>query len=54
MKFIDLFRKTEKSEKTGRFSDFFLHASESKKQEVFKEAARMVTRSSGKCLRGLV
>lgn len=40
MKLLNLFRKTEKTEKPGRFSDFFLHAPEKKKEEVLKEAAR--------------
>lgn len=33
-------RKNKKEQKLSRFSDFFLHASESKKEEVFREAAR--------------
>jgi len=40
MKLLDFFRKTEKPEKSGKFSDFFLHAPENKKEEVFKETAR--------------
>ena len=40
MKLLNLFRKAEKTEKAGRFSDFFLHASENKKEEVLKETAR--------------
>ena len=40
MKLLNLFRKAEKTEKSGRFSDFFLHASENKKEEVLKETAR--------------
>lgn len=41
MNLFNLFRKTKETAKPGRFSDFFLHAPESKKEEVFKEAARM-------------
>lgn len=40
MKFFNLFRKTERIKKSGRFSDFFLNVSERKKEEIFKEAAR--------------
>lgn len=39
MKFLNLFRKTKQGEKSGRFSEFFLHAPEKKKQEVLREAA---------------
>ena len=40
MKFLDLFKKTKQKEKSGRFSDFFLHAPEREKEEVLREAAR--------------
>lgn len=40
MKLLDFFRKTKKLENLGRFSDFFLHAPEKKKEEVFKETAQ--------------
>ena len=40
MKLFNLFKKTEQKEKSGRFSDFFLHAPEKKKEEILKEAAR--------------
>lgn len=40
MKLLNLFRKTEQKEKPGKFSDFFLHAPEKKKEEVLREAAR--------------
>lgn len=40
MKLINLFKKTEIKEKPGRFSDFFLHASEHKKEQILKEAAK--------------
>lgn len=40
MKLLNLFRKTDKVEKPGRFSDFFLHAPEKKREEVLREAAR--------------
>ncbi len=41
MRLLEFFRKTKKIEKkSSKFSDFFLYASEDKKQEVFKEAAR--------------
>ena len=39
MKLFNLFRKTEQKEKLGRFSDFFLHAPERRKEEILKEAA---------------
>lgn len=40
MKLISSFKKNGKKAKSGRFSDFFLHATEKKKKEVLKEAAR--------------
>ena len=40
MNLFNIFRKSEEKDKSGRFSDFFLNASESKKEKVFKEAAR--------------
>jgi hypothetical protein len=40
MKLLDLFKKTKEIKKPSKFSNFFLHASENKKEEVFKEAAR--------------
>lgn len=40
MKLLNLFKKTKETGGTGRFSDFFLHASEKDKERVFKEAAR--------------
>ena len=40
MKLFNLFRKTEQKEKPGRFSEFFLHAPERRKEEVLKDAAR--------------
>ena len=40
MKLFNLFRKTEQINKPGRFSDFFLHASEKEKEEILREAAR--------------
>lgn len=40
MKLFNLFRKTKQKEKSGSFSDFFLHASEKKKEAVLREAAR--------------
>ena len=40
MKLFNLFVKSEQKEKSGRFSDFFLHAPEKKKEEVLREAAR--------------
>lgn len=40
MNLLNLFRKAEKAEKSGRFSDFFLHAPEKKREEVLREAAR--------------
>lgn len=39
MKLLNLFKKNGKKLKPGRFSDFFLHASEKEKKEVLKEAA---------------
>lgn len=40
MKLIKFFKKNSKKAKSGRFSDFLLHASEKEKQDVLKEAAR--------------
>ena len=40
MKLLNFFKKAEKKEDSGRFSDFFLHASENKREEVLREAAR--------------
>ncbi len=47
MKLFNFSRKTEKTDhvyrqagKSGRFSDFFLHAPENKQEEVLREAAR--------------
>ena len=40
MKLLNFFRKTEKESRPSRFSDFFLHASEREKENVFREAAR--------------
>ena len=40
MKLFNFFREKQKRDAPSRFSDFFLHASEAKKAEVFKEAAR--------------
>ena len=40
MRPLNLFRKSEQKGKPGRFSDFFLHAPERKKEEILKEAAR--------------
>ncbi len=40
MKLFNLFRKKEKIEESGSFSDFFLHASKEKQMRVFTEAAR--------------
>lgn len=39
MKLFNLFKKNDAKERPGRFSDFFLHASEEEKGRVFKEAA---------------
>lgn len=42
MKLLDFFKfkRNDQKEKLGPFSDFFLHASEKKKEQVLKEAAR--------------
>ena len=40
MKLFNLFRKTGQKATPSRFSDFFLHAPEGKREEVLKEAAR--------------
>jgi hypothetical protein len=40
MKLINIFKKSDKAKTTGSFSDFLLHASKNKKQEVFIETAR--------------
>ncbi|MBU3965347.1 hypothetical protein KJ695_04140 [Patescibacteria group bacterium] len=39
MSFLNFFRKTKYKEKSGKFSDFFLHTSDNEKKEVLKEAA---------------
>ena len=39
IKFFNLFRKAKKGEKSGGFSDFFLHTSEKEKEEILREAA---------------
>ncbi len=39
MSFLSFFRKTKYKEKSGKFSDFFLHTSDSEKKEILKEAA---------------
>lgn len=39
MKLLNLFRKADKIEKPGRFSDFFLHAPKEKKEQVLREVA---------------
>lgn len=38
MKLLNLFRKQK--EKSGKFSEFFLHASEENKERILKEAAQ--------------
>lgn len=40
MKLINFFKRNGKKTKSGRFSDFFLYATEKEKKEVLKEAAR--------------
>ncbi len=40
MSLLNFFRETKYKEKSGRFSDFFLHTSDNEKKEVLKEAAR--------------
>ena len=40
MKILSFLKRATKSAKPSGFSDFFLHASEEKKKEVFREAAR--------------
>ena len=39
MKFLNLFRKNKPPKEPGRFSEFFLHASEKEQERIFKEAA---------------
>lgn len=39
MSFLNFFRKTKYKEKSGKFSDFFLHTSDNEKKEILKEAA---------------
>lgn len=39
MKLLGFFKKVEKTEKPGRFSDFFLRAPEKEKEEILREAA---------------
>ncbi len=40
MKLLKFFTGTLEKEKPGKFSDFFLNASEEKKEKVLREAAR--------------
>lgn len=40
MTFLGMFKKTKQTAKSGKFSDFFLHAPEQEKEEVLREAAR--------------
>lgn len=39
MKSVVLFKKSDKKIKPGRFSDFFLHASEKEKKDILEKAA---------------
>lgn len=39
MKLFSLFRKAEKTEKIGRFSDFFLNVPKERKERVLREVA---------------
>ena len=39
MKLLNLFIKNKTKERSGRFSEFFLHASEKEKERIFKEVA---------------
>lgn len=40
MSFLNFFRKTKYKEKSGKFSDFFLHTPDNEKKEILIEAAR--------------
>lgn len=40
MSFLNFFKKTKYKEKSGRFSDFFLHTPDKEKKEILREAAR--------------
>ncbi|MBU3925464.1 hypothetical protein KJ854_06080 [Patescibacteria group bacterium] len=40
MSLLNFFRKTKYKEKSGKFSDFFLHTSDNEKKEILREAAR--------------
>lgn len=40
MKLVDFFKKNKEIKKSGKFSDFFLSATEKKKEEVLREVAR--------------
>lgn len=39
MKLFDFLKKVKQKEKSGKFSDFFLHASDNEKKEILKKAA---------------
>lgn len=40
MKLFNFLTKTKEKKKTGSFAEFFLHASEKEKKQVFEDAAR--------------
>ena len=40
MKLFNFLKKAKDKEKSGKFSDFFLHTSDNEKKEVLREAAR--------------
>jgi hypothetical protein len=48
MKLINIFKRGDKTKTTGAFSDFLLHASKNKKQEVFIETARQANEDQKK------
>jgi len=39
MSFLNFLKKTKYKEKSGRFSDFFLHTPDNEKKEILREAA---------------
>ncbi|MBI2634389.1 hypothetical protein HYW82_01805 [Candidatus Peregrinibacteria bacterium] len=50
MKIFHLLKKSSKVAKMGRFAEFFLHASEKKKKDVFKKAAHKANKEQRELL----
>lgn len=48
MKLMNFFTKKAENKKTGRFADFFLHASEEKKIKLFTKVAKQANEEQRK------